>query len=661
MTNAWRDLGDYTSLPRLGSLAISPQGRVLVSVAHRNRERTGHRSSWWELDPEGQRPARRLTRSEEGESFGAFTADGDFLFGSKRAVPGTDEAKPDEDDGVVWLLPVEGGEAHPVARRSGGFSGVVAATGSRTVIVRTPAHIGAADDEADAAKRKARRERKVTAILHDSYPVRYWDHDLGPVADRLAVLDLDGGCEPLTGDVGRALEETTLSLSADGQRLAAGWASPRGVAEVALSVAVIDVATGQHRMVASDDADEFTGPVISRDGRLIACVRLTRSTPETAPVKRLWLVGEDGEGRELAPAWDRWGVPAAFSPDAGTLYAVADEDGDVPVFAIEVASGKVRRLTGEGAFTSVRITEDGRRLYAVRSSYQDPGSVVAIDTATGETTKLPVPVDYPELPGRLERVETTAADGARVPGYLLLPPGDGPAPLALWIHGGPLSSWNSWSWRWCPWLLVSRGWAVLLPDPALSTGYGQDHIQRGWGRWGAEPFTDLMALTDHVVARDDIDQDRTVAMGGSFGGYMANWVAGHTDRFRAIVTHASLWNLDAFGNTTDAAWYWEREMSPEMRERYSPHRAAADIVTPMLVVHGDKDYRVPIGEGLALWRELAAGWAGKPGDFPHRFLYFPDENHWILSPQHAELWYETVLSFIEAGIGKAGFTRPELL
>ena len=142
-------------------------------------------------------------------------------------MPGTGEVKPDEDDGVVWLLPAEGGEARPVARRSGGFSGVVAATGSRTVIARTPAHIGAADDEADAAKRKARRERKVTAILHDSYPVRYWDHDLGPVADRLAVLDLDGGCEPLTGDVGRALEATTLSLRADGQRLAAGWASPR--------------------------------------------------------------------------------------------------------------------------------------------------------------------------------------------------------------------------------------------------------------------------------------------------------------------------------------------------------------------------------------------------------------------------------------------------
>ena len=144
MTNAWSDLGDYTNLPRLGSLAISPQGRVLVSVAHRNRERTGYRSSWWELDPEGQRPARRLTRSEEGESFGAFTADGDFLFGSKRPVPGTDETKPEEDDGVVWLLPAAGGEAYPVARRSGGFNGVVAATGSSTVIARTPAHIGAA-------------------------------------------------------------------------------------------------------------------------------------------------------------------------------------------------------------------------------------------------------------------------------------------------------------------------------------------------------------------------------------------------------------------------------------------------------------------------------------------------------------------------------------
>src|SRR5262249_26559106 len=155
-------------------------------------------------------------------------------------------------------------------------------------------------------------------------------------------------------------------------------------------------------------------------------------------------------------------------------------------------------------------------------------------------------------------------------------------------HGGPLGSWSTWSWRWNPWLLVAAGYAVLLPDPALSTGYGQDFVQRGWGAWGDKPFTDGMAVTDAVVARDDIDGTRTAVMGGSCGGYMANWIAGHTDRFRAIVSHASLWALDQFGPTTDASFYWQREMSPEMAYENSPHRFVGDIRTPMLVVHGDK-------------------------------------------------------------------------
>ncbi|MBE0975100.1 S9 family peptidase, partial [Escherichia coli] len=162
-----------------------------------------------------------------------------------------------------------------------------------------------------------------------------------------------------------------------------------------------------------------------------------------------------------------------------------------------------------------------------------------------------------------------------VRGWLVLPEGEAPAgghPLLLWIHGGPLGSWNAWSWRWTPWIMAARGYAVLLPDPALSTGYGQDFIERGWGRWGQAPYTDLMALTDAVVAREDVDGDRTAAMGGSFGGYMANWVAGHTDRFRCVVTHASLWALDGFGPTTDAAFYWAREMDEQMQQENSPHR-----------------------------------------------------------------------------------------
>ena len=153
--------------------------------------------------------------------------------------------------------------------------------------------------------------------------------------------------------------------------------------------------------------------------------------------------------------------------------------------------------------------------------------------------------------------------------------------------------------------MAARGYAVLLPDPALSTGYGVDFLQRGWGAWGGRPFTDLMALTDATIERPDIDRSRTAAMGGSFGGYMANWVSTQTDRFRAIVTHASLWHLDAFAGATDEPAFWHREFGDPLQkqERYlanSPHLRAESIRTPMLVIHGDKDYRVPIGEALRL-------------------------------------------------------------
>ncbi len=318
----------------------------------------------------------------------------------------------------------------------------------------------------------------------------------------------------------------------------------------------------------------------------------------------------------------------------------------------------------DATFTDVQVAPDGRTLYALRTSYLEPAHPVRVDlgafldsgTAGGRApvpaTPLRGPVATPDLPGTLVDVETAAADDVRVRGWLALPHGasaEDPAPLLLWIHGGPLGSWNAWSWRWNPWLMVAQGYAVLLPDPALSTGYGQDFVQRGWGAWGKAPYTDLLAITDAVEARPEVDATRTAAMGGSFGGYMANWVAGHTDRFRAIVTHASLWALDQFGPTTDHAYYWAREMTDEMALENSPHRFVQDIVTPMLVIHGDKDYRVPIGEGLRLWYELLASSglpAGPDGDTVHRFLFYPDENHWILQPQHAKVWYQVVLAFL---------------
>jgi dipeptidyl aminopeptidase/acylaminoacyl peptidase len=369
------------------------------------------------------------------------------------------------------------------------------------------------------------------------------------------------------------------------------------------------------------------------------------------------------EPRDLAPGWDRVTTEHRWAPDGSALIVTADDHGRGPVFRIDVTSGAVVRLTGDdGAYSDLRVSPDGRHVYALRAAVDAAPAPVRIESTTADQKPvlLQGPVDELALPGTVSEVHTTAADGTELRAWLVLPEATGPAPLLLWVHGGPISSWNSWSWRWNPWLMAAQGYAVLLPDPALSTGYGLDMVRRGWGAWGEAPYDDVMRLTDAALERDDIDPTRTAAMGGSFGGYMANWIAGHTDRFRAIVTHASLWNLDQFGPTTDVSYYWCREMTREMAALNDPSAHVEAIVTPMLVIHGDKDYRVPIGEALRLWWELNAR-VTDPATSPHRFLYFPDENHWILTPQHAALWYRTVLSFLAVHVLDEPETVDELL
>ena len=667
----WSDLDDFVAHPRLGALSLSPDGGTLLcSVQALDAEGTSYRSALWRIDPAGERPASRYTRSVEGEAAAAFLRDGSLLFTSKRDVPKLGEDAPKESTTALWCLPAGGGEAYVLASRDGGWGQVLVSAVDDTVVLGVLSHVGVPDDETDAAKRERRRKKKVTAVLHSGYPVRDWDHDIGPEATRLrsAVVSGDGDHtltdpEDITGDVGHSVKNAALSRN--GRTLVVEWADEQPHGETSVRLVLFDLTSGERRTIAAHDQAEFTDPVVSDDGRFVAAIRSSMPTAQRAMELKLWLIDLDnGEGRVLAGDWDRWAHPIAFSPDAKTLFVRADDDGTLPVFAVDVRTGRVRRLTHDGAHSWVVRSPDGATLYAVRSSWSHPGEVVAIDVASATSRVLAGPVDYPALPGRVERVETTAADGQRIPGWLVLPEGaspEAPAPLTLWVHGGPRNSWNDWSWRWCPWLLASRGQAVLLPDPALSTGYGQEFIQRGWGRWGDVVYSDVMALTDAVEARADVRDDSSVMMGGSFGGYMANWIATQTDRFKAIVSHASLWNLPAFAHTTDVAWFWLREANPEMAAKHSPHLHADNITTPMLVIHGDKDYRVPIGEGLALWWTLVGNHGGSPADLPHRFLYFPDENHWILTPQHAVVWYQTVLEFLAAHREGRPMERPDLL
>jgi dipeptidyl aminopeptidase/acylaminoacyl peptidase len=200
----------------------------------------------------------------------------------------------------------------------------------------------------------------------------------------------------------------------------------------------------------------------------------------------------------------------------------------------------------------------------------------------------------------------------------------------------------------------------------MSTGYGQGWIRRAWPYRAADVYADCEALLDAAAARPDVDGGRLACLGGSFGGYLANWVAGHVHRFGAIVTHAGLWALDQQHKTTDAAHYkthvfGEPAAHPEWYAANSPDRAASDIRTPMLVIHGNRDYRVPVSEALRLWWDLVSGFDGAPEDLPHRFLQLTGENHWVLSPANAEIWWDAVLGFCAEHVRGEPWTPSPLL
>lgn len=653
-TAIFDDLDRYVAEPRVSDLAVSSDGsRAVVTVSHLDADGTKYVSALWEIDVTGSAIARRLTWGDGAASGPAFSSSGDLLF--LRSVSKDDESS------AIWSLPAAGGEAWVLASRGGGFSGIRPAAASPMFVAASDVHSSADTEEKDERIRLLRKDNNVGAVLHSGYPVRYWDHDLGPATPHLFAGDEKTAPRRITASAGGALHEASYDIAADGSFVVSTWTAPGVLASSRTILVRIDVASGERTTLVDDEDADLSSPSVSPDGSRVVFVRESVSTPDDAP--RITLQQFDfttGAVSDAAPGWDLWPSTPVWLADGTGVLVVADDNGRAPIFLIE--GGTVRRLTDtDSAYSHVHASSDGS-IFALEASYLQPPHPVRIDPVTGEIRQLRLADELPELPGTLVEIDTIAQDSSRVRAWLAVPSGssaDHKAPLLLWVHGGPLSSWNTWSWRWNPWLLVAKGYAVLLPDPALSTGYGQEFVQRGWGRWGKEPFTDLMAITDAAAALSEIDGEKTAAMGGSFGGYMANWIAGHTDRFDAIVTHASLWALDQFGPTTDVAYYWQREMSPEMAVENSPHLFVADIATPMLVIHGDKDYRVPIGEGLRLWYELLSE-SGLPADdegkTDHRLLYFPSENHWVLTPQHAKIWYQVVFAFLSEHV--LGETTP---
>ena len=674
------DFDHFVALPRLSGLRCSPDGsRLVVCVQTPAPDGKVLLSSLWELDPDGGRPAQRLTSPAEGVGNAAFLPDGSLLFTSCRPDPAAPENAEKRDQAALWLLPPGRGEPRLLLAPDGGIDGLRVARAARTVALAARVFRGAPSLEVDAERARGRKDAGVSAMLFEGYPIRHWDHHLGPRERHLLAMGIPGleaeavpAPRDLTPEAGASLDahdELGFDMTPDGRTVVATVASHADLTHPSADLVAFDAATGQARTLTPGDA-VYEDPACSPDGTAVACVRTALWDPDHAQEPRLWLVElATGRGRELAPSADLWPHAPTWSPDGSAVFFLSDRQGSGAVFRLDVASGEVACLSASGTMSDLCQSPDGSCLYGLRSTLRAPGQVVRLHPRTPDQRPAVIPspaVDEEAAgaPGRTERIEGRASDGTPIGAWLVLPADaspEHPAPLVVFVHGGPLGSWtDGWHWRWNPQVLAERGYAVVLPDPAFSTGYGQAMVQRGWGRWHEAPFTDMLAAVDAAVARPDIDAARTALMGGSFGGYMANWVAGHTDRFRCIVTHASLWELRGFHGATDDGNVWELEFGDPYRDpgRYleqSPSNAIGSIRTPMLVIHGELDQRVPISEALRLWTDL------QRHGVESKFLYFPDENHWVLKPQNARLWYQTVLAFLDHHVLGAAWERPDLL